>query len=383
MLKVLHLISGGDSGGAKTHLFALMQGFQREFSNEIAADIVCFVHEPFYDEAKALGIPIEIYEQKSRTDLKVMDKIAEKINNENYDLVHCHGARANFNSLALRKKISVPMVTTLHSDYLLDFKGNFIKNMIFTPLNVFALKRFRHYIAITEDFKKMLVERGFKADEIEVVYNGFDFEKEENYISREEFLSRHGLERYSSRLLFGMAARLEHVKDQITLLKAIDACRDELLDSHFIIAGEGQERDKLLDYVKMHQLEDRVSFIGEISDPFSLFNAVDVNVLTSLSESFPYALLEGAKMKRPFIATNVGGIPEMAGDSKGAWLFEPQDVDELSQIITEIVKNRDEIHRKGEALYHYVKENFSVGAMAKRHVEIYQKIFQEEHHENH
>src|SRR5699024_441992 len=157
MLKVLHLISGGDSGGAKTHLFALMKGFQREFSDRIAAEIVCFIHEPFYDEAKALGIPIEIYEQKSRTDLKVMDKIADKINRENYDLVHCHGARANFNSLFIRNKISVPMVTTLHSDYLLDFKGNFIKNMIFTPLNVFALKRFHHYIAITEDFKEMLV----------------------------------------------------------------------------------------------------------------------------------------------------------------------------------------------------------------------------------
>jgi len=114
----------------------------------------------------------------------------------------------------------------------------------------------------------------------------------------------------------------------------------------------------------------------------SLFNAIDVNLLTSLSESFPYALLEGAKMKKPFIATNVGGIPEMVGNSEGAWLFEPKHVNVLSHIFKSIVRNRDQIKIKGDALYQHVQRNFSVGAMAGRHVEIYEKILQEEQHEN-
>lgn len=109
------------------------------------------------------------------------------IREEGFDLVHCHGARANFNALYLRKRVDVPMVTTLHSDYLLDFKDNFIKDKVFTPLNKFALKRFDNYIAITERFKAMLVNRGFPEEAIFVTYNGIDMKKRKSPWTKRSF----------------------------------------------------------------------------------------------------------------------------------------------------------------------------------------------------
>lgn len=95
--------------------------------------------------------------------------------------------------------------------------------------------------------------------------------------------------------------------------------KEAFTGTHVLIAGQGPEREKLMAYVKDEGLEDLVSFLGQVSDPFSLYGAGDVNLLTSVSESFPYALLEGAKAKIPFIATDVGGIGEMAGTM--AWSF--------------------------------------------------------------
>ena len=52
-MKVIHLISGGDSGGAKTHVLSLLQNLNKS----ITAQLVCFRDGPFADEARALGIP--------------------------------------------------------------------------------------------------------------------------------------------------------------------------------------------------------------------------------------------------------------------------------------------------------------------------------------
>ena len=51
-MKVIHLISGGDSGGAKTHVLSLLQNLNKT----ITAQLVCFRDGPFAEEARAMGI---------------------------------------------------------------------------------------------------------------------------------------------------------------------------------------------------------------------------------------------------------------------------------------------------------------------------------------
>ncbi len=91
-MKVLHLISGGDTGGAKTHIISLM----RQLHKMIDAKVICFIKDSFYDEAVDAGIDIEVFLQKKRTDLSVINRLKDEIDREGYDIIHCHGARANF-----------------------------------------------------------------------------------------------------------------------------------------------------------------------------------------------------------------------------------------------------------------------------------------------
>lgn len=374
-MKVLHLISGGDTGGAKTHIYTLLKGLEAD--HEVS--MVCFCPGPFLDGALDLGIDARLVKQKNRFDMGALKEVARMIEEERFDLIHCHGARANFNALYLRKRVNVPMVTTLHSDYLLDFKDNFIKDKVFTPLNKYALKRFDNYIAITERFKTMLVRRGFPEEAIFVTYNGIDMNKKEIAVDKERFLDRYGLKKYADHMLFVIAARLDLVKDHMTLLRAVAQNKDNFEKAHVLIAGQGPEREKLMAYVKEEGLEGLVSFLGQVSDPFSLYEAGDVNLLTSVSESFPYALLEGAKAKISFIATDVGGIGEMAGDC--GMLFQPKDAEGLSREMLYALNHPDEMKARGEGLYHYVNEYFSQEAMAESHSKIYEKILQRSQHD--
>ena len=61
-MKVIHLISGGDTGGAKTHVHSLLQGLNQY----IQADMVCFTDGPFTEEARALGIHVDVMVGKNR-----------------------------------------------------------------------------------------------------------------------------------------------------------------------------------------------------------------------------------------------------------------------------------------------------------------------------
>lgn len=377
MTKVLHLISGGDTGGAKTHIFTLMKGL----SGKVDTKIICFIKDTFYDEAKTRGIDIEVYPQEKRWDLSVVSKLSDEINNGKYDLVHAHGARANFICMFLKKKINVPMVTTVHSDYMLDFKDSFYKNLIYTTLNKMSLKKFDHYICVSDNFKKMLVDRGFDKNKIHVLYNGIDIDEKTLYIPKTAFLEKYKIN-YNGEFLVGIAARLDKVKDHETFIKACQKTLEVNPDIIFLIAGEGDEKKKLEEMVKSFGIEKNIYFLGFVRDKYSFFNAIDVNVLTSISESFPYVILEAALLNVPTISTKTGGIPEIIKDDYTGYLFPVGKAKSLSRYILSLYDERDKLKELGDNIKKEVVEKYSHESMGERQKEIYDEILMGGKNEN-
>lgn len=369
-MKVLHLISGGDTGGAKTHLISLVKGLDKI----IDAKVVCFIKDTFYEDVKKAGIDIEVYQQKKRYDMSVINRLAKLIEEEKYDIIHCHGARANFIAMFLKGKISRPLITTIHSDYKLDFKDNFYKRLVFTTLNTLALKKMDYYIAISHTFKGMLESRGFKGEDIFVAYNGIDLEEKIHYVTREEFLDRYGIEAGDKKIV-GIVGRLDGVKDHDTFIKAAKYLSEKREDLIFLIAGSGHEENRLRLLAKELGLDKKLYFLGFVKDPYSFFNAIDVNTLTSISESFPYVILEGARMKKPVVSTRVGGLDNLIVDGRNGYLVDVHDYRDLGDKISLLLETREGLREKGENLLRDVENKFSSNSMAKAHVKIYEEIY--------
>lgn len=368
-MKVLHLISGGDTGGAKTHIMSLFNGLNKLIDGKI----ICFIEDSFYYEAKEAGIDIEVYEQKGRADMTVVKRLISEINDQDYDMVHCHGARANFIAMFLKGKVKKPFITTVHSDYKLDFKDNFYKKIIFTTLNSFALRRFDYFIAVSDSFKEMLVQRHFKKDKIFVVYNGIIMDQKLEYKTREEFLSEHNING-EGKTIVGIIARLDKVKDHETFIKAAKIALEKNKDLEFLIAGDGGEREKIQTLTEVMGIADKIHMLGYLTDVYSFLNAIDINTLTSLSESFPYAVLEGAIMKKTIISTKVGGLTKLIEDDVNGYLVNVGDYQDLGGKIFDLSMDKEKIIEMGEKLYEKVKENYSSDEMARQHVEIYEKV---------
>lgn len=376
-MKILHFISGGDTGGAKTHVLTLLENLKKL---NIDVELLCIMEGIFTEEARELGIPVTIIPQTKRYDLSVNKKILDYINSCGCDLVHCHGARANYISLFIMHSVKVPMITTLHSDYKLDFKDNVRKQMFYTPINSYALRCFDHILCVTQAFKNMLIDRGFKGDRIEVIYNGIDFKPELEYLDKERFYDRLHIKYNPNKKYIGIAARLYAVKGVDVFLKAANVLAKRCDNIDFVVLGDGDMWDTCQSYVKDNNLEGRVYMAGQIMNSVvmnSFYKHIDVNTLSSYSESFPYALLEGARMKKATVATAVGGIPEMIESGKSGYLVPSGDYEAMADRFEELCNN-DELRLKmGEAFYDRALNNFSVESMANTHINIYNKIIKE------
>lgn len=372
-MKVLHLISGGDTGGAKTHIISLL----KELDKLIDPKVICFIKDTFYYDALEAGINIEVIEQKKRWDITAIRKLKDQIEEEDFDIIHCHGARANFISMFIKNKEDRPIITTIHSDYKLDFKDNFYKRIVYTGINSLALKRFDHYIAVSDTFKEMLVDRGFKREEIFTVYNGIELDTKTDYMEKEEFLNRYNINS-KGKVVVGIIARLDLVKDHETFIKGAKKVLEKRKNVVFLIAGNGNDEERLKSLVVEYGMEKDVHFLGFIQDKYSFFNSIDINTLTSLSESFPYVILEGARLKKPVISTEVGGINHIVKDGYNGWLIDVKDNEALAEKIIYFVDNQDKIDIMGKNLFETAKLNFSSQNMAEEHYKIYKEISNDE-----
>ena len=187
-MKVIHLISGGDTGGAKTHVHTLLQGLQQH----IQADMVCFAGGPFVEEARELGIPVEVMAR--RNPLAVLKPLRKKIRQNGYSVIHCHGARANLVGALLKRSTGLPVVTTVHSDPKLDYMGRPLSALTYGVLNAWALRRIPYRIGVSEPMVELLIGRGFDPQRTFVIRNGLDFTNPTSKLSRREYLNSLGLD---------------------------------------------------------------------------------------------------------------------------------------------------------------------------------------------
>ena len=375
-MKVIHLISGGDSGGAKTHVLSLL----RNLNETITAQLVCFRDGPFAEEARSLGIPVEIMGGNNIPRLR--RQLTSYIKEGGYQLIHCHGSRANMVGALLRGSTSLPVVSTVHSDYRLDYMGRPFARLTFGAINAWALRKLDYRVGVSDAMVDLLISRGFAPDRFYAIYNGIDFAPAPPQGDRLPYLRSLGADVDENSVVVGIAARLNPVKDMSTLVRGFALAHEACPRLRLVIAGDGEEREKLGELAKELGVEKEVTFAGWISGGMDRFySALDINALTSLSETFPYALTEGARFHLATVATAVGGIPYLIDQDVSGYLFTPGDAKTLGKRLAAL-GNDDALRRDmGEKLYEKASRDFSIQKTVDTQLHIYQEILRRCHRE--
>ncbi|MBR6824983.1 MAG: polysaccharide pyruvyl transferase family protein [Oscillospiraceae bacterium] len=367
-MKIMHIISGGDVGGAKTHVLSLLAGLAQTET----VHMVCFMEGPFAQEARELKIPITVIENNNL--LQVRNRILSMIRAEGYEIIHCHGARANLMGMLLKKKARIPVISTVHSDYRLDYMGRPMAALTFGNINKLVLPHFDGWVGVSHTMSKLLCSRGFDVQHIYTLYNGVDFSQERPVVSREEYFRKIGLHTESDSVVYGIAARINPVKDMTTLVKAFAQALKERPSLRLIIAGEGEQEAEIKALARELCPQGTVVFAGWEKDIDSFYHALDVNLLTSVSETFPYALTEGARMHCATVSSIVGGVPYLIDHGQNGLLFEAGDIEALRDHMLYLADHAEERIAMGHALYEKTRTHFSLPVMIQKQRDIYASI---------
>ena len=106
---------------------------------------------------------------------------------------------------------------------------------------------------------------------------------------------------------------------------------------------------------------------------------IDIYALISGLDMSPLTLQEAQLMKKPVIATNIGGIPELMKNNETGFLVEKGNSNELIEKISFLLENKEKMNEMGIAGRKFVEENFSWEKIANEFVNILkrEKLFKE------
>jgi glycosyltransferase involved in cell wall biosynthesis len=161
----------------------------------------------------------------------------------------------------------------------------------------------------------------------------------------------------------------------------IDAA-PEVLERHpgaqLAIVGEGPDLVALRSRARKLEVSDRVHFLGSSTDPLGVLRGFDVFSHPSWAESFPYVVLEAMSVRRPIVASDVGGIAEAVIDRDSALLVPPRDAPALAHAVSSLLEDPVRGECMGERALQRVNERFTLTQMIERLAETYDELIGED-----
>lgn len=321
-------------------------------------------------ELKENGYTVKVLGRQPGFDIGCASRLRQFVRQESVSLIHAHQYGPLLYSAAARLPgRRVPILFTEHGRDSPDFRR---------PKRVWAnrllLARHDRFVAVGESVRRALVEfEGLPRERIDVIYNGCDLAAyDPRRVLREQKRSDLGLGKDDFVVM--QVARLNRLKDQPTALRAMQVLAGHISDARLIFVGDGEDRSALEELTRELQLADRVSFLGSRSDVPALLQAADVFLLSSVSEGIPLTLIEAMASGLPCVATNVGGVPEVATDGETGLLAAAGDHAGLADQLLRLASEPSLRKRMGEEGRRQAVEKYSASRMYGQYLHLFREM---------
>lgn len=211
---------------------------------------------------------------------------------------------------------------------------------------------------------------GLPADKIAVIPNGVDVAKFETAPAAD--LASLGIPAGSRVLL--TIGRLDPQKGLRDLIAAAAIVAPKFPDVHFLLVGEGPERDELERLIRERRLGGQVHLAGWRGDVPNVLAAGHALVLSSLWEGMPNVVLEAMAAGLPVVATRVEGISELVIEERTGLLVPPHAPEELAAAIEKLLADATTARAMGQAGRDRARAEFSWDKMVARYEDVYRAL---------
>ena len=307
------------------------------------------------DRLDDLQIPCRIIKPlQSKTPVSFSKSVSElkKIILENdIDIIHSHHRYSEFIALHLAKSIKKRKIKT-----------------VFTSLSIVRRKynieyRSDRIIAVSRVIEKMLTERfKVKKEKIELISNFVDTDELKTFSSAEKSVNNG----------FNILAigRFHPEKNFGLLLKALKIINDKSF--RLVLIGEGPELNNYKKFISKNHLN--VSIAGPQKYLNKYYREADVCVLPSSRDPFPNFMLQSGLFSKPFIGSNVDGIPELIADGYNGLIFENGDANGLAEKLISIKNDTALAEKCATNLHSDVMNSYTQNSNIPKTENLYKKL---------
>ncbi|MFD0962402.1 GT4 family glycosyltransferase PelF [Pseudofulvibacter geojedonensis] len=286
-------------------------------------------------------------------------------------------------ALVAQYKYKVPIVITEHGVFirerLLAINGSaysyFLKKLLIqfseriTQLSYYKAAKILPVNAFNMKWEKKYGAEQFK---LKTIYNGIDHLK---------FIPRKKPAYLMNTPIVIAAARIFELKDLKTMIRSCSEVKKVIPNVRYIVYGN---KNAVPEYTKqceqlIEELNVSKNFIlaGFHSNPHMLYAEGDISILTSISEGFPYTVLEAMSCGLPVVATDVGGVSEAMNSSCG-FICKPKDYKAIANKVITLLQNKGLRKQMGLNARKRIEENFTINNFISAYEAVYNEVIQQQ-----
>ena len=364
-LRIAHVIAPGIVGGANT-VVRLLSASQQALGHRVIVLTVVGPSEvghPFLDELSSAGIaaipvavPTRGYAAERRRVRAILEEFTPSV-------VHTHGYRADVVDAPVARALGVPVVSTVHG-----FTGGGWKSQCYQWLQRRAFRHCDAVVVVSRPLVEEIAASGVGRDRIHCVPNAF--KPAAGALRRDEARKALGLPERGH--VVGWVGRLSREKGADVFLDAF-AQMLSFVDATAVVIGDGAEREALERQAQRSGIGDRVRFRGALPQAERYFAAFDLFVLSSRTEGTPMVIFEGMAAAVPVVATRVGGVPDLLGDSPDR-LVPSEDASALAAAMAKCARDPQAAAEQAIAARRRVETEHGVDQWCARYDRIYRGL---------
>jgi glycosyltransferase involved in cell wall biosynthesis len=292
----------------------------------------------------------------------------------NIDLVHIHTPLSPF------VKTSLPIITTVHTPMLTDYRQVEIKSIysllskisarfISYPLEKKLIQSSDVITTVTKSVAQELKEFYFDSKSINVVENGVD---EKIFYPKKE--------KSEKSIKYAMfVGRIDREKGLFDLVECGRYICKERPELYFIIAGKGRDLNKLIKKIKNAGLQDRFIFLGQVNKDnlVKLYQNATLFILPSYHEGLPSVVLEAMSCSLPVIVTDVRGNRDLITQGENGIIIPPKEPKKIAEAINMLLGDKKLRQYLGENARNTIIKNYTWDIIANKMLNYYESLIGE------
>ena len=375
MMKICHIITGLNVGGAEMVLYRLLLRLDKERYESSVVSLTDL--GPVGKKIQSLGVSVKTLGMRyGISDLKGLITLVSHLKRNRFDLVQTWMYHANLiGSIAVKFSGRIPIIWGLHHSNI-DKKVDKLSTLLVARLCAGLSHRLPAAIVCCSEATRLVhIQHGYCEKKIVVISNGCDLDEfKPDHTARETILKELGLS--NETLLIGLVARFHPQKDHQTFIKAAEYLSKKNSRVHFVLVGRDitQENQQLSQWIGKDTLSKRIHLLGERDDIPRIMASLDILTLSSChGEGFPNVLVEAMACGTPCVTTNIGDSALIVTDT--GEIVPPKNPNALSDAWQKLLELNPERRKQlGLAARERVVNNFSLDKTTQQYEKVYEDI---------